>query len=141
MRPCRLDSGMEEIRQSPDSIKAQTVRVAVPSAEGVTMRTLVQIENIEEMRQRNGIDDVELRKDIVALRRGDVVRVTLMADASPFARQSVLIRITRIAGFNFRGKLLDPLIAGLTGLRPGSMLAFHADHIHSIAERETPHAH
>ena len=42
------------------------------------MRNPVQIENIEEMRRREGIDDVELRSEIRDLQVGDSVRLTLM---------------------------------------------------------------
>ena len=42
------------------------------------MRNPVEIENIEEMRRREGIDDVELRSEIRDLQVGDSVRLTLM---------------------------------------------------------------
>ena len=41
------------------------------------MRHTIVIENIEEMRRREGIDDVELREAIRGLRVGDFVRLRL----------------------------------------------------------------
>ena len=45
------------------------------------MRNLVPIENIEEMRLREGIDDTELRKEIRRLKVGDFVRLTMLTRA------------------------------------------------------------
>jgi hypothetical protein len=51
------------------------------------------------------------------------------------------VRITRIRGSQFRGKLAGrPASAALSHLSTGSPLAFSAAHIHSLVERPTPHA-
>jgi len=42
------------------------------------MRSTVEIEDIEGMRQREGIDDVELREAVARLVVGDLVRLTLL---------------------------------------------------------------
>jgi hypothetical protein len=91
----------------------------------------IQIENIEEMRRREGIDDVELRAEIRGLRVGDLVRVTLTTGAKSV--ETLLVRITSIRGAEYRGKLADrPASAGLSKLRAGSPLAFTRAHIHSL---------
>ena len=94
------------------------------------MRRRVEIQNIEDMRRRAGIEDVELREEIRGLRVGAVVRITLVAGA---AGETVLVRITSIPGDAFRGKLAcSPTCAGLSGLRPGCAFAFTGSHIHSL---------
>jgi hypothetical protein len=45
------------------------------------MRHTVAIEDIEEMRRQEGIDDVELRKAIRGLHVGDSVKLTFLAGA------------------------------------------------------------
>lgn len=105
------------------------------------MRKQVQIENIDEMRRRVGIDDVELRGAIRGLRIGDYVKLTLLAGPSPSGGETVLVRVTRISGSEFRGRLADrPTSRALAQLRVGSPLAFTAAHIHSLPERVQPHA-
>jgi hypothetical protein len=47
------------------------------------MRHAVQLENIEELRRRQGIDDVELREAIGRLRVGDFVKLTLVTGPEP----------------------------------------------------------
>lgn len=97
------------------------------------MPRAVEIENIEAMRQSAGIDDAELRKAIRALRVGDVIMLTLLAPPSPAAGETLAVRITRIEGNSFRGKLTrDPAAAGLSQLRAGSSVCFTRNHIHSI---------
>jgi hypothetical protein len=104
------------------------------------MDKLVQIENIEEMRRRVGIHDVELRGAIRGLRIGEYVRLTLLNGESS-AGETLLVRITRINGSEFRGRLADrPASPGLAGLRIGARLAFTAAHIHSLPEGRLPHA-
>ena len=44
------------------------------------MRTRVEIQDIEGMRRREGIDDVELREAIRGLRVGAFVNLTLLAE-------------------------------------------------------------
>jgi hypothetical protein len=97
------------------------------------MRGPLQIQDIEEMRRRAGIDDVELRQAIRVLRVGALVKITLLAGAPAAAGETLLVRITSIRGGAFRGKLADrPTSAGLSGLRPGRALAFTGSHIHSV---------
>jgi hypothetical protein len=95
----------------------------------------VEIENIEEMRRREGIEDVELREGIRRLRVGDFVRVTLLLGRAPLRRETLLVRITGIKGATFRGKLANtPGVADLGQLRVGAPLGFTVAHIHSLAK-------
>jgi hypothetical protein len=97
------------------------------------MRDIVEIENIEELRRREGIDDAELHKDIRELRVGDHIRLTLMTGGNPFRSETVLVRITSITRTVYRGKLAkDPTALGASSLRAGSLVTFSRDHIHSI---------
>jgi hypothetical protein len=97
------------------------------------MRTRVEIQNIEDMRRREGIEDAELREAIRGLRVGAFVRLTLLAGTDGTAGETVLVRITSIRGDAFRGKLASsPTSAGLSGLRAGRALAFTRSHIHSL---------
>jgi hypothetical protein len=101
----------------------------------------VQIENIEEMRRRVGIDDAKLRQAIRGLRVGDLVKLTLLTGTNPPAAQTRLVRVTRIIGSDFRGRLVDGgACPGRSGLRAGSRLAFTAAHIHSLPKGRLPHA-
>jgi hypothetical protein len=101
----------------------------------------VEIENIEEMRRRVGIDDVELRKAIRGLRIGDFVKLTFLTGSLSSVGEPRLVRVTRISGSRFQGRLVDRRAsAGLSGLRVGSRLAFTADHIHSLPKGRVPHA-
>ncbi len=101
----------------------------------------VEIENIEEMRRMAGIDDVELRGAIRALRVGDHVKLTFLPDARPSAGETLLVRITSIRGSRFRGTLATrPASQALGELRAGSRLIFTAAHIHSLPEGRVPHA-
>ena len=70
------------------------------------MASLVEIENIEEMRRKEGIDDVELRMEIRQLKVGDHVRLTI-SSGSKF-HGTVLVRITEDLVFH---------AAALTALR------------------------
>ncbi len=102
------------------------------------MRQAVEIENIEEMRRREGIEDVELRQEIRGLRVGDFVKLTLLADTKSF--ETLLVRITRIRRSEFHGKLANrPNCAGLSKLRVGSPVAFTTAHIHSIQKGQPAH--
>lgn len=95
------------------------------------MRNPVEIEDIEEMRRREGIDDVDLRIEIRALKAGDFVMLTLVSDTTSF--ETLLVRITSIKGSTFRGKLAHrPTCAGLSKLPVGFPLVFTTDHIHSL---------
>jgi hypothetical protein len=101
---------------------------------------LVEIENIDELRRRQGIDDLELRKAIHRLQVGDHVRLTFLIGNSSFSGETLPVRITSIRGKALRGKLATaPALAGLSRLRLGSAVLFCADQIHSIAKRaDTP---
>lgn len=101
------------------------------------MRNSVRIENIEQMRLHEGIDDVELQKEIRTLKVGDFVKLTLLARAGSF--ETLVVRITRINGAALRGKLAgSPISKGLSDVRFGSPLAFTAAHIHSIPKGHAP---
>ncbi|MBI3410935.1 MAG: hypothetical protein HY040_21585 [Planctomycetes bacterium] len=97
------------------------------------MHNPVDIENIEEMRRGEGIEDVELRVGIRGLRSGNFVRLTLLTGNGSF--ETLMVRITSIKGSAFRGKLADrPTTAGLSKLKVGVPLAFTSAHIHSLAK-------
>jgi hypothetical protein len=99
------------------------------------MRHAIVIENIEEMRTRAGIDDVELREAIRGLQVGDFVRLTLLTGTMRPVGETVTVRITRILGDDFEGRLGErPASAGLSKLRCGSLVTFTRHHIHSLAE-------
>jgi hypothetical protein len=104
------------------------------------MRHAIVIENIEEMRSRAGIDDVELREAIRGLRVGDLVRLTLLTGTMRPAGETVTVRLTHILGDAFQGRLAErPVSAGLSNLRCGSLITFTRHHIHSLLEeRPTP---
>jgi hypothetical protein len=100
------------------------------------MRARVEIQNIEEMRLRAGIDDVELRSEIRGLHVGDVVKLTFLTGTTTF--ETLSVRITSINGSAFRGKLADsPAAPALSRMRVGSPIAFAAAHIHSLVKRRS----
>jgi hypothetical protein len=104
------------------------------------MEQLVRIQDIEAMRRREGIDDVELRQEIHALGVRDFVRLTLLTGDPSFAGETVLVRVTAIRGSSFRGVLVRrPTAKGLSGLPAGSPLTFTADHIHSLPAERSDH--
>jgi len=97
------------------------------------MGSPVAIENIEDMRRREGIEDVELRRAIRELKVGAMVRLTFLPGTQGAAGETLLVRITSIRGDTFRGKLASrPASAGLAELRIGLALAFTGSHIHSL---------
>ena len=97
------------------------------------MQTTVEIENIEEMRRVEGIDDAELRVEIRALKAGDLVKLTFLTSSTTF--ETVAVRITSIRGSAFRGKLAKrPASARLRRLT-GVAIVFTAAHIHSLLKR------
>src|SRR5688572_24516363 len=103
------------------------------------MHDKVEIENIEELRRRQGIDDVELRLGIRELQAGDVVKLTLLIGAT--SSETVSVRITSIHGAAFRGKLVKrPASPALAKIRLEAPLAFTTDHIHSVIKAQTAHA-
>ena len=104
------------------------------------MRHPVEIENIGEMRRREGIEDVELGEAIDALRAGDFVKLTFLTGLKAFAGETLWVRITSIRGQVFRGKLANrPAFNGLSRLRVGSAVTFTRDHIHSIPKERPNH--
>jgi hypothetical protein len=103
------------------------------------VKTQVEIEDIEQLRRRAAIDDVELREAIHGLRAGDYVKLTLLARAKAITSETVLVRITRIKGSDFRGKLaVRPASPGLSDLQIGALLTFTADNIHSLHKGRLP---
>jgi hypothetical protein len=93
----------------------------------------VEFEDIQEMRRKEGISDVELRQTIRKLVIGDFVKVTLLT--SPKSFQTLLVRITSIRGSTFRGTLAHkPDSFGLAQVPVGVSIPFTTAHIHS-AER------
>jgi hypothetical protein len=104
------------------------------------MRTPIEIENIEEMRRREGIDDAELRREVRELQVGDVVNITFLNGAKSCNGRAVPVRLTDVRGAFFRGKLAQPLDASSPlRLRAGSLLTFTAAHIHSIPKVRLTH--
>jgi hypothetical protein len=101
----------------------------------------VEIEDIEAMRRRVGIDDVELREALRGLRIGDHVKLTFLTGKAPSAGETLLVQITRIRGGAFRGKLVErPASVGLSGVRLRSEITFTTAHIHSLPEGRLTHA-
>jgi hypothetical protein len=97
------------------------------------MQDPIVIENIEEMRSQEGIDDVELRTRIRGLAVGDFVKLTFLTGLKTF--ETLLVRITRIKGSAFRGKLAsEPACTGQSKLHVGTAVAFTTAHIHSVAK-------
>jgi len=95
------------------------------------MHNPVEIEDIEELRRQQGIDDVELRVGIRGLKAGDFVNLTFMNGTA--TSETLAVRITSIRGSVFRGKLAArPTSKGLSRLRIGSALIFTPTHIHSL---------
>jgi len=96
------------------------------------MLVAIQIENIDELRRREGIEDVELHEDIDHLQVGDHVRLTFLAGTT--LRETVSVRITRIRAGQFRGRLVSRVARPeLFGLRPDVLVNFAPEQIHSIA--------
>jgi len=90
---------------------------------------IIEIEDIEQIRQQEGIDDVELRAAIRRLKVGDCVRLTFMADAR--RPETVPVRITHIRpGLTFRGKLVKRALK----MPLGTIVEFTWDHVHSVVE-------
>jgi hypothetical protein len=104
------------------------------------MQNPVEIENIEALRHREGIEDVELREEIRRLEVGDLVNLTLLTGAKAFAGETLSVRITQVKEGAFSGKLTTPpAFLGLSKLRVGSSLRFTTAHIHSIPRRQLKH--
>jgi hypothetical protein len=94
------------------------------------MENGVGIENIYEMRRREGHANVALRNQIRNLQVGDSVKLTFLTGTQAFAGETLMVRITSITGPAFRGKLAKrPTFSGLCKLRVGSYVTFTRDHI------------
>src|SRR5262249_19148553 len=77
----------------------------------------LEIEDIQQLRWKQGIEDLEPRAEISGLQVGDSVNLTFRADKEWFAGET-LVRITSIKGSAFRGKLAaKPALIGLANLR------------------------
>jgi len=101
------------------------------------MADSVRIENIEAMRRREGIEDLELREEIRGLEVGDFVMLTLLSGTESFAGETLEVKITSINGYALRGKLVtSPVSLGLAELRVGSSVSFTTAHIHSIPRKQ-----
>lgn len=99
------------------------------------MPSSVEIEDIEEKRRQEGIDDEELRVEIRGLKVGDLVRLTFLMRAGAF--ETLPVRITSIRGSAFRGKLGGkPPTGVLRKLAAGAVIAFTTAHIHSLLRKQ-----
>ena len=93
----------------------------------------ILIENIDEARKREGIDDVVLHDEIVRLKAGDHVRLSVSSDGKQF--EMVSVRITSVKGSALRGKVLEkPRSRSLGTLIAGSAMTFKAGQVHSIVD-------
>ncbi|MFL5341504.1 MAG: hypothetical protein ACJ8F7_15270 [Gemmataceae bacterium] len=98
----------------------------------------IQIEDIEEMRRREGIDDVQLRDGVRNLKAGSFVRLTFLPEGKP-SGETLAVRIMRIARGRYYGQLAQRAVsAGLAELRPGVPVSFTAAHIHSLGRALSP---
>lgn len=112
-------------------------KVITSGAERTFMRQTLQIENIDQLRLRQGIDDVELREKIGQLQVGDCVNLTFLKGAQQGASKTVPVQIVRIVKEKFEGKLLKSLGSlGPTDLKVGSMISFRRYHVHSITRAD-----
>jgi hypothetical protein len=101
------------------------------------MQNPVEIENIEEMRRQEGIDDVELEGAIRGLQVGDTVKLTFLCGTGSLSKETVPVRITGIAGGALRGELVrEPTCAALAHFAVGSPVAFTAAHVHSVVPKD-----
>ena len=90
------------------------------------MLNRIEIENIEEMRRQQGIEDVELAETIRSLQVGDVVKLTFLSQAHNF--ETARVRITSIRGIAFRGRVIQTT----SRARQGKIVEFTIAHIHSV---------
>ena len=97
------------------------------------MQNSLAIENIDELRLEQGIDDVELHNEIRALQVGGFVKLTLLTGVRGSVSETLLFRITDRKGSRFRGELAAaPTVSGLSGVGIGSSFTFSEAHIHSV---------
>jgi len=98
------------------------------------MAQLVKIEDIEEMRLQQGIDDVELKAEIRKLKVGDFVNLTFVSGAG--SSETLSVRIIKVNGSSFLGKLVEkPRSNSLAELSAELAVAFSKDQIHSISNK------
>ena len=100
------------------------------------MRSAVEIENIEAMRQLEGIDDFELRHEIRGLVVGDFVKMTFFSRNRPSTCETLTVRIVKISRAVYHGELVSrPASAALSPIGLEAPLTFTADHIHSVIKK------
>lgn len=100
------------------------------------MEPRITIENIEYLRYRQGIEDVELQQAIRKLRAGDMVVLSFLAGPTSF--ETLSVRITSISRSQFRGKLASgPTSPGLSSLHIGFPVVFTAAQIHSLPRKQS----
>jgi hypothetical protein len=103
------------------------------------LRNAVEIEDIDRLRRRAGIEDTQLHDEIRLLRIGDTVNLTFLKDAVSGAGETLAVRITFIRSGCFRGNLAsEPRSTYLSALQPGCTVIFKTTHIHSIPKRGPP---
>jgi hypothetical protein len=93
----------------------------------------IELENIEEMRRQQGIDDVELTEAIRRLKVGDIVKLTFLTKTHNF--ETAQVRITQISGITFRGKVIQTS----SRVRRGKTVEFTIAHIHSVVMSPAAH--
>jgi hypothetical protein len=103
------------------------------------MRKAVEIEDIEQMRQSEGIDDAELRDEVRQLQPGDLVNLTLLPEGKSLGGETLVVRITNRQGHAFRGKLVSRPTSPQLAHAAGRALTFTTNHIHSVP-KGTPSA-
>jgi hypothetical protein len=96
----------------------------------------VLIQDIESMRRDEGIEDPELQDQIAHLKRGDFVKITLVAAGSAVGGETVRVRITAIRNGVYRGLLASqPSSPSLSEVHVGDPVVFRHSHIHSLSAR------
>jgi hypothetical protein len=98
------------------------------------MNSPILIEDIEDVRRREGIVDAALKVDIGCLKPGQSVKLSLATNRNGF--ETVTVCITSIRDRTIRGRLVKrPKAPGLKALHVGSIIKFQTGHIHSIVGR------
>lgn len=98
------------------------------------MKPIIRIENIDEMRRDQAIDDAELQAQIKALLPGNLVRLTFLPAAEFDHGEMLLVRITSIRDRTYRGKIAQEPSSRLVDLRQGRLVRFASAHIHSVVK-------
>ena len=111
---------------------ATTKKPKVP-APRPSISASIELENIEALRLREGIVDVQLRKLIQGLAKGDHVNLTFLTGSAN--SETWRVRITSIRGPILRGKLVSAGRDGRSALRAGDAVVFRTAHIHSLTKR------